>query len=165
MSRRNFAVLSAAAVAAAAVAVPVVAQSSNGGQTLSFQELNKGSRFTYTDNPPRNAHSKRPSFSMGDQITLANPLVDSSGKLGELRATCTFTKAGPANDNINPARPLCTGAFVMKNGTVFVVTADAGGRTTEGAVTGGTGAYIGARGTFTSNATKSGANDTIDLMP
>ena len=142
MSRRNLAVLgvTGAAAAAVAIAAPVLAQS-NGGQTITFHELNKGSRFAYTDNPPRNAHNRRPNFSVGDQITLANPLADDSGtKLGELRATCTFTKKGPATDNTNSAHPFCSGAFVLKSGTVFVETADAGGTKTEGAVVGGTGA-------------------------
>src|SRR4051794_1687053 len=65
MSRRNLAVLGAAAVAAAAVAAPVLAQSS-GGQTITFRELDKGSRFAYIDNPPRNSHKGRPVFSVGD---------------------------------------------------------------------------------------------------
>jgi hypothetical protein len=164
MSRRNLAVLGAAAVAAAAVAAPVLAQS-GGGQTITFHELNKGSRFAYTDNPPRNAHNKRPVFSVGDQITLANPVADDSGSLGELRAVCTFTKKAPATDNVNPGHPFCSGAFVLKSGTLFVDTADAGGKTTHGAVVGGTGAYVGARGTFTSTSTKSGANDVVTLMP
>ena len=164
MSRRNLAVLAAAAAAAAAVAAPVLAQS-DGGQTIRFRELDKGSRFHYLDNPPRNDKHKRPVFSVGDQFVLGNPLADDNGPVGELRATCTITKKGPANDNVNPAHPFCTGAFVLKSGTLFVETTDAGGKTTTGAVVGGTGAYVGARGTFTSTSTRSGANDVVNLMP
>ena len=163
MSRRNLAVLVAAAIAATAVAAPVLAQS-NGGQTITFRELNKGSRFDYIDNPPRNAKHKRPVFSVGDKIVLGNPLADDSGPVGDLRATCTFTRKAPATDNANPARPFCTGAFVLKSGTLFVETADAGGKTTSGAVVGGTGDYVGARGTFTSTSTRSGANDVVTLL-
>jgi hypothetical protein len=168
MSRRNLAVLVAAAAAivsgAVAVAAPVLAQSS-GGQTLTFQELNKGSRFDFIDNAPRNPHTRRPVFSVGDQIVLANPLADDSGRVGELRAVCTFTKRAPATDNVNPGHPFCSGAFLLKSGTLFLETSDAGGKTTRGAVVGGTGAYVGARGTFTSTSTKTGANDVVNLMP
>jgi len=165
MSSRTLA-LAVAGLTAAAVAAPVLAQSSGGGQTISFHELNKGSRFAYIDNPPRNPHRRRPVFSVGDQIVLANPLGDDSGaKLGELRATCTFTKKAPATDNTNPAHPFCTGAFVLKPGTLFIQTTDTGGKMTRGAVVGGTGSYVGARGTFTSAATKSGADDVVSLLP
>jgi hypothetical protein len=165
MSRRNLAVLVAtAAVTAAAVAAPVLAQSS-GGQTITFHELDKGSRFDYIDNPPRNPHNRRPVFSVGDQFALANPVADDSGRIGELRALCTFTKRAPARDNVNPGHPFCTGAFVLKSGTLFVETTDAGGKTTRGAVVGGTGAYAGARGTFASTSTKTGSNDVVNLLP
>ena len=165
MSRRNLTVLFlVAAVAAIAVAAPVLAQS-NGGQTITFRELDKGSRFDYLDNPPRNSEHKRPVFSVGDQFVLGNPLADDSGPIGELRATCTLTKKAPATDNVNPGHPFCTGAFVLKSGTLFVETTDAGGKTTTGAVVGGTGAYVGARGTFASTSTKSGANDVVNLLP
>jgi hypothetical protein len=96
---------------------------------------------------------------------LGNPLAGDSGPIGELRATCTFTRKAPATDNVNPARPFCTGAFVLKSRTLFVETTDAGGKTTRGAVVGGTGAYVGARGTFASTSTKSGANDVVNLLP
>ena len=164
MYRRNLAVLVAAGAAAAAVAAPVLAQSS-GGQTLNFRELNKGSRFDYVDNPPRNTKHSRPVFSVGDKIVLGNPLADDSGPIGDLRATCTFTTKAPATDDVNPAHPFCSGAFVLKSGTLFVETTDAGGKTTSGAIVGGTGKYVGARGTFTSTSTKSGANDVVNLLP
>ena len=164
MSNR-FAALAAAAVAAAVVAAPVLADTSSDGHTLTFHELNKGSRFNFIDNPPRNPHNKRPVFSVGDQFALANPLADSSGKIGELRAVCTMTKKAAATDNTNVGHPFCTGAFVLKSGTLFVETADAGGTKTTGAVVGGTGSYVGARGTFTSASTRTGANDTVTLLP
>jgi hypothetical protein len=158
--------LAAAGVTAAAVAVPVLAQSSGGGQTLAFHELNKNSRFDVIDNAPRNKHNRRPVFSIGDEFVLANPLADASGHVGELRALCTTTKKAPANDNaLNAAHPFCTGAFVLKNGTLFIETTDAGTSATRGAVVGGTGAYVGARGTFTSSPTKSGADDEVTLLP
>jgi hypothetical protein len=158
--------LAAAGLTAAAVATPVLAQSSGGGQTLTFRELDKGSRFQYIDNAPRNKSRRRPVFSVGDQFVLGNPLADASGKIGELRATCTLTKKAPAsNAGVNQGHPFCEGAFVLKAGTVFVETVDSGAKSTNGAVVGGTGAYVGARGTFTSTNTKTGANDVVNLLP
>jgi hypothetical protein len=165
MSSRIIA-LAAAGATAAAVAAPVLAQSSGGGQTVSFQELNKGSRFAYIDNAPRNKHNRRPVFSVGDEFVLGNPLADASGNVGELRALCTITKKAPANNRgLNAGHPFCTGSFVLKSGALFIETTDAGTKTTRGAVVGGTGAYVGARGTFTSTTTKSGANDVVSLLP
>jgi hypothetical protein len=166
MSPRALA-LAAAGLTAAAVAVPVFAQSSGGGQTITFHELNKGSRFAYIDNPPRNKPHRRPTFSVGDEFVLANPAVDDSGnKIGELRATCTITKRAPAsNGGLNSGHPFCTGAFVTTNGTLFAETVDSGAKTTNGAIVGGTGAYVGARGTFTSTNTKTGADDVVNLLP
>jgi hypothetical protein len=165
MSSRALA-LAAAGLTAAAVATPVLAQSSNGGQTITFHELNKGSRFAYVDNPPRNKPHRRPTFSVGDEFVIANPLADDSGKIGELRATCTITKKALASDNgLNAGHPFCTGAFVLKNGTLFAEVVDTGAKVTNGGIVGGTGAYVGARGTFTSTTTKSGSDDVVNLLP
>src|SRR4051794_19363163 len=163
MSHR-FAALAAAAAAAAAVAAPSLAQTSADGKTITFKELNKGSRFAYIDNAPKNPHKKRPVFSVGDQFVLANPLADDSGPVGELRATCTATKKAPANDNINGSHPLCVGAFVLKDGSLFLELTDANAKTTSGGIVGGTGQYVGARGTFTSTQTKAGADDVVNLL-
>jgi hypothetical protein len=164
MSNR-FAALAAAAAAAVVVAAPVLADTSSDGHTITFREVDKGSRFNYIDNPPRNPHNRRPFFSVGDQFALGNPLADSTGNIGELRAVCTITKKAPANNNVNPGHPFCTGAFVLKSGTLFIETTDAGGSSTTGAVVGGTGSYVGARGTFQSISTKTGGDDTVTLQP
>jgi hypothetical protein len=162
----RFIALAAAGLTAAAVATPVLAQSSGGGQTLTFRELDKGSRFGYIDNPTRNKPHRRPVFSVGDQFVLANPLADASGKIGELRATCAITKKAPASDSgFNNGHPFCTGAFVLKTGTLFVQTVDAGAKTTTGAIVGGTGAYVGARGTFNVDQCETGSNDVVTLLP
>ena len=164
MSMR-LAILAAALVAAAVVAVPVLADTSPDGKTITFKELNKGSRFGFIDNPPKNSHRKAPKFSIGDQFVLANPLQDSAGADGELRAICTATKAAPFNNNINGSHPICLGGFTLRDGTLYANVTDASGKQTKGAITGGTGAYAGARGTFESVNTKSGSNDTITLLP
>jgi len=45
----------------------------------------------------------------------------------------------------------------------MVSSANLDAKTTRGVIIGGTGAYAGARGTFTSVTTKTGANDTVTL--
>jgi hypothetical protein len=159
--------LAAGGLTSAGVAAPVLAQSGASVRTITFRELNKGSRFAYIDNPPRNKSHQRPVFSIGDQLALADPLANSSGKIGELRATCTITKTAPApkGNSLNPGHPFCTGAFVTNKGTLFAQTADAGAKKTKGSIVGGTGAYVGARGTFTSTSTKTGMNDVVKLKP
>jgi hypothetical protein len=166
MSSR-IAALAAAATAAAVVAVPVLADTSPDGKTITFKELDKGSRFDYIDNPPKNPPHKAPKFSVGDQFVIGNPLKDSQGADGDLRAVCTTTKPAPASNstNINTTHPICVGGFTLRDGTIFVDVADAGAKGTHGAITGGTGAYAGARGTLDSVNTKTGANDTITLLP
>ena len=159
-------VLAAAGIAAIGVAAPVLAQSGGGGQTITFRELNRGARFGYIDNAPKNRARRKPIYSIGDQIVFANPLAGTNGRIGELRATCTITKRAPATNNGFPAaHPFCTGAFILKDGALFVQVVDAGGDVTSGAVVGGTGLYAGSRGTFTSATTRSGANDEVDLLP
>ena len=162
---RRMSALAAAAITAAAVAAPSLAQSGGSATTVTFTELDKGSTFHFIDNPPhaRKKHGFPTKLSPGDQMVISNPLRDTDAtRNGELRATCTATHATRNFDN---ARFLCVGAFVRKEGTMFAETADIAGSTTTGAITGGTGAYAGARGTFTSTSTKSGSDDVITLLP
>ena len=161
MPTRVFA-LGVAAVAAAAVAIPVMSASGDPVQTISFKEVNKGSTFNYIDNPPKNKPHARPVFSPGDQFLFVDPIT--GGKTGELRATCLIEHKAPASDaGFGKAKPLCTGAFVLNDGTIFVQTVE-GGKNVHGAVTGGTGAYTGARGTFSSTTTKTGNDDVVTLV-
>jgi hypothetical protein len=154
-----------AAAAVAVVAGTVVAQSgAAGGQTITFKELNKGSRFDFVDNAPKSKPHAAPVFSIGDQVVFVNPITDDKGAAGELRATCTFTKKAKGNDaGFANAHPYCSGAYILRDGTLFAVTSDAGGQVTHGAIVGGTGAYVGAHGTFSSTTTKAGDDDVVTL--
>lgn len=159
------AALAAGVVAVAAVAVPVLSASGDPVQTVSFKEINKGATFNYVDMAPMNNPRKRPVLSPGDEFVFTSPIVDDKGRDGELRAKCTAAKRAPANDTgFGKSHPLCIGAFVLRDGTIFVQTVDTG-NTTRGAVSGGTGAYANARGTFQSTTTKTGNDDTVTLVP
>jgi hypothetical protein len=128
------------------------------GTTITLRELDKGSKFVFIDQAPKSKSKKNPTFSMGDQSAFLNPLVDASGaKLGTLYATCTvMTPGGFAKVSL-----LCQGVYRLPTGELhaqaFVKFSQ---NTTIGAVTGGTGAYANARGTFTSVSDKNGNSDT-----
>jgi hypothetical protein len=152
-------------VAGAAVAIPALSASGEVVQTLSFKEVDKGSTFQYVDNSPVNPHNKKPVFSAGDEFVFTSPVTDAKGKDGELRAKCTVEHKAPGNDaGFNKSHPLCTGAFVLRDGTLFVSVASGDSKVTHGAVDGGTGAYANARGTFTSTQTKAGSDDVVTLV-
>jgi hypothetical protein len=138
-------------------AVPALAQAP---RTLTFKETEKGSTFSYVDNPPRGTRG-RPRPSIGDTLVFSEPLVSNSGaRRGSLHATCTLT-----SNSTKSTPALCYGVFALKEGQIVVMVSSANldAKTTEGAVIGGTRAYAGARGTFSSTTTKTGSDDTITL--
>ena len=145
----------------AALAAPAAAHADT---TLTFKEVDKGSTFMFVDNPPKAKNKRNPSLSPGDMFVLTNPIVDNSGKhIGKLRATCTVTSGGKTAAK---AGGICVGVFSLPNGTLdaMVNQTNLDSTTTAGAIVGGTGAYAGARGNFLSKSTKTGGNDTVNLL-
>jgi len=149
--------------AAAAVAMIILlpgagsAQQAGGEQTFKLVEPGKGAAFKFIDIPPR---AKRNRPSPGDGFVFTTPLKDASGaSAGTLTAQCTFT---PKNKSI------CNGIFRLKNGMITGTTESSDSLTTVIAITGGTGAYEGARGTITSvnrsRADNSPADDTVHIL-
>src|SRR5436190_19387858 len=133
-------VLAAGVVAVAAIAIPVISASGDTAQTISFKEVDKGSTFNYIDNRPVNKPHKAPVFSPGDEFVFTSPIVDEKGKDGELRAKCTVTRKAKGTDaGFNNSHPLCSGALVLRDGTMFVQVAE-GSNNVTGAISGGTGA-------------------------
>lgn len=159
----RFATLAATA-ALAAVATPALAQSGAGGRTIAFREVEKGSTFKFVDQAPRTTVGKHGPgrFSPGDALVFTTPLADTRGRIGRLRALCTATRS---SRRFEKAAFLCTGAIILRYGTLFVDVANVGGSVTRGAVVGGTGAYAGARGTFVSREGKTGSKDVVTLLP
>jgi hypothetical protein len=146
-----------------ALAVALVAPanaSSAGATTITFQEPEKGSTFSFIDNPPK---SKRkhgsPTISAGDVLVFQNPLTVKGKRIGHLEATCTATKSA---SKFEEADFQCQGAYVFGNGTL---TASALiGKEVEGTITGGTGVYANARGTFKAVEKKHSSTVTITLV-
>ena len=143
-----------AALAVVALAAPAAAHADT---TLTFKELDKGASFHVVDNPPKG--TKTHHLSPGDAFAIQNPLASDAGKrIGTLRASCVMT---------NSRDSVCYGVFSFQNGTLDALVAlpnTEASKTTAGGIIGGTGAYAGARGSFVSKSTKTGANDTVTLL-
>ena len=142
------------------IAMPAGAQAPS---VLSFKELNKGSTFKLVDVPPRQKNQRTPP-SVGDQLIFTNPLQKSATTTaGKLHVRCTVTKSGR---KFSAVTALCDGAYAFANGTIYAsALIKLAAENPVGAVTGGTGAYAGARGTFESKNVKGGSQTTITLIP
>ena len=155
------ALLAIAAAVAGAVAIGSGASAqAPGTRTITFKELERGSKFIHVRNtrpPTRRANM------LGDQIVFTNPLADASGTvIGKLHVSCTTTVG---SRNFTRSTLTCHGAAALRDGTLTLqaLTGVAAG-TTTGAVTGGTGAYANARGTFASVEARGGTDTTITLV-
>jgi hypothetical protein len=155
----------AAAAAAATATIALISASSGaqvpGERTFTLIEKNSEGTFSEIDNPPR---SKGLRVSGGDEFVFALPVRDPSGKrLGSLNAHCTFVRG---NRSRNKAPTLCEGIYKLADGQISVQVAQ--GRVTRVlrlAVTGGTEAYEGARGSVTSTSGKKQDTDVVHLLP
>jgi hypothetical protein len=159
--------LAAGALAAAALTAAVISATAGGqaaqGRTIQLTELAKGGTFGFVDNPPRGT-MRRPRFSPGDSEAFSSVLADASGRhVGRLNVQCTVTGGRSART----ARVVCTGVFGLPDGTLAVTASLVGEPSTvNAAVTGGTGAYVGARGQLMSVSHRNGSSsDTIQLLP
>jgi|tagenome__1003787_1003787.scaffolds.fasta_scaffold20968181_4 hypothetical protein len=160
---KRLAVLSVPAAAAAAGAIILLPGAGNaqtgGGQTIKLVESGNGS-FKFIDTPPKVTKKHGPSA--GDGFMFANKLTDASGKAaGTLIARC--------NVSTKPSTLLCDGVFKLANGTITgTALTNESSLTSTIAITGGTGAYEGARGSVTSvdrsHKDNSPADDTIHLL-
>jgi hypothetical protein len=159
LKRLALAISAPAAVAAAfAVGSPATGQSPP-GRTLTFTELDKGATFVHIRNTKTRS---RKANSQGDVLTFTNPLADTAGKtVGKLHAACTTTVG---SRDFTKSTMTCHGVIVLPDGTLTGLgNITPGAATNVTAVTGGTGAYSGARGQLTSRATDAGMVDTITL--
>jgi hypothetical protein len=78
--------------------------------------------------------------------------------VGKIRVVCTATSAGNTR-NLVGAGFVCTGIARIPAGTLVLVA-----ELREGVVTGGTGAYAGATGTFVPKEGKGSSTTTITLL-
>ena len=162
-TRRRLAALLTAATAAAATAVVAVLSSAAAqapaSRILTLHELDKGSTFVHVRNTPTKS---RRSNLLGDVMAFTNPITDAAGaRVGRLHAQCVTTVG---SRDFRKSTLTCTAILQLRDGDLtgqFVNDLDA--ETSTGAITGGTGAYAGARGVVESKRTDAGSDDTITL--
>ncbi len=168
VNHRSPRLLLALGATAAAATIALMFATSGSGQvsrarTIKLFEAPKGSTFGFVDNAPK-TNRKDPHASIGDILAFSNPIFDESKthRLGVSSAQCIATRPG----RIATATYTCTGTFALNDGTIAIAALQRGEPTKQQlAVTGGTGAYDGARGTIVARMLKSGTEDTITLLP
>jgi hypothetical protein len=133
-----------------------------GATTLTFKEIQKGSTFHFVDNPPEATLKNGALFSPGDMLVSTNPLAMEGKIVGKIRTVCTATGSGTTK---KPAAAgfYCTGIAKIPGGSLVLV-GEAGEGPGEGAITGGTGTYAGARGTFLSRPARGFSTTTVTLL-
>jgi hypothetical protein len=159
------AVVAIAGIATAAVVTSGGSAQTPGPRTLTFTEVNKGQTFNAVDNPPlsRKSHGFPVSASPGDLFVFSTPLADQAGKpAGTLNVSCTAIKG---NRNFERGVFLCNAVTNLTSGTITLeARAQLSQNRTTAAITGGTGAYDGARGTFISVSKGNRSTDTFQLL-
>jgi hypothetical protein len=119
---------------------------------ITFTEPEKGAVFHFIDNAPKTKfkHGMPVKISAGDELTIWNPLVSAGKRIGHLQAFCFATK--PAKKFVAAAFE-CSGTWVFPTGTLSTqAVLEATGA--AGTITGGTGIYANAHGTFISEEGK-----------
>ena len=131
------------------------------GTTLQF--VTKGGVFKFVDAPPKAKGEE--DASSGDSFLISTPVYSRSNKrVGTLDAHCSFTRGG------RRMRGVCTGIYDLPGGEIHASARLSADDDTAGAVVGGTGVYVGARGTFKSvdrpgEAGGDPSDETFTLLP
>jgi hypothetical protein len=158
MSHRIRIAAAALAVSAAAAVAFVVAEGGQtqqpAGQTLVLK--NSAVKVADVDVPPLVRSSRSPE-TPGDEVIVSSRIA--GGATGARYLLCAAATQGPS---IEKALYSCQVTYDLANGTITAagVGRIGGSAPITVAVTGGTGAYAGARGTLTSKA----GTDTITLL-
>jgi hypothetical protein len=128
--------------------------------TLTVREGSEG----FVDNPPRGSR-QRPRISAGDEVVFTQRAFDAANtRVGTVYVHCIAVTGG------TEARATfhCDGNYVLRDGAIAVSAAFRGrqGGNLTISVTGGTGAYEGARGSVNSReVARNATQDTVHLLP
>ena len=163
--------MAAIAGAGAVVAVAAIGTAGSSGQapTVSFSKQTFTAQerdtndFGFVDNAPKTKLGRNGPrrVSAGDQLAFHNRIVENGKTVGGLWARCMVI----TGHTFNTAEGECTGTFKLPAGKLFVSVGGSkifSGPSITGAVTGGTGAYAGATGTFISPQ-KDNTTDTFTI--
>ena len=156
---RRILIAFAAVAAAAAIGLPAATAQPPHARTFTLVEHAGG--LSTVDLPPI-ADSAAAPPSRGDLVVFAKRLTTPAGKrAGTLRAVCTVTAP---RASLESSLFQCDATYVLRDGRLTVATAGAiSAPKLTLAVTGGTGAYAGARGEIVSRANGDIARDTVRL--
>jgi hypothetical protein len=130
-------------------------------RTITIRETERGGTFAHIRNTK--GASQRSNLA-GDLIVFTNPIVDAAGKqIGRTSVSCVTTTGAR---NFMKSRITCSGVSELPDGALTLqAVVSPNERVTNGAVTGGTGAYANARGVFTSTEERSGSQTVVTLAP
>jgi allene oxide cyclase-like protein len=157
-----------AAAAAIALAGAAIAAGGGGAQEpagRSFTVFEREGGFGFVDNKPTQRGKNDQRISVGDQFAFNSALLDEAKKrVGRLDATCIATGAGRT---FAGGQYVCHGTFRLADGHLALSTAFRGNTSDNAAIaiTGGTGAYEGARGSVLSKQEGKLTRDTVHLLP
>jgi hypothetical protein len=166
--RRTAVITAGSVVAALAVGgVLAVAGGAEAPAATTIKLVTKNCTHTTIDVPPRMRGRNSPPGA-GDGTAGSCRLLDTAGaRAGTLDVACLF----PRGIGRTGGAGICHGTYALAGGDIHVVVR-AHSEDVSGAIVGGTGSYIGARGTFTSierrgdqERTGSPKDDTIVLLP
>lgn len=135
------------------------------GQTVKLIEEDESAAFG--DVVPLSRNTSNPRFSGGDMHVFTSRMFDEANKpVGKLYAQCITVRGGRTFEQ---ALFQCSSTLVLRDGTIAVNTAFRGNQRDEdvqSAVTGGTGAYEGARGSISQRNLPGGRmENTVRLLP
>jgi hypothetical protein len=130
-------------------------------RTIAFTEVENKTPCCIVDVGAKSHGKREPMMSPGDQLVFSQKVRDPSGKpIGRLYGDCTAITQAP----LTRARFICDGVYFFTDGTMTATgLGGVGAPTSAGAITGGTGAYANARGTFSSKTSKTGNDTTVTL--
>jgi hypothetical protein len=139
------------------------------GQTLTFFGDASHESDTLIDNPPKspspNPGSRRFRLSVGDQLVVRTPLLDHRGgtRIGTLYAEGTIVKGNRFSNAVIQVN----GVAKLGDNQLTIDGIIRDQKLNKVAVTGGTGAYEGARGSVTEMDVSGGqgSKDTVHLLP
>jgi hypothetical protein len=154
-----------AAIVLAAVLASTGGAQPPGGRTFKLIEEDESAAFG--DVAPKSRTSRNPRFSGGDMHVFTSRVFDEANRrVGRLYAQCITVRGGRT---FIQARFQCSATLELRDGTIAVNAAFRGNQRDEdvlSAVTGGTGAYEGARGSISQrNLPRGRMENTVHLFP
>jgi hypothetical protein len=120
-----------------------------GSQTLTFVERDGQGTFRFVDIRPKSTRRGEPSVSPGDSFYGTNPLYNAANtrRVGRLFFKCAAVRGART---FGRATFLCEATVRLSDGTLSISATFKGNALPAGPVIGGTGAYEGANGGFSS---------------